>query len=383
MKLELVKVKDLILDPRNARLHNKKNLEAIEGSFKDFQQQKNIVINQENVVVAGNGTVMAAIASGTEDLFAYRTPLDKAKQKAFALADNRTAELATWDDKVLNEILEELKAEEYAVDDIGFDLDEFGLAKNEGLTEDDAVPEVAQNVHSVNRGDIWQLGNHRLMCGDSTAKGDVEKLMAGEKADMVFTDPPYGMNLDTDYSKLPSTKAKGNKKYSAIVGDNQPFDPSLILSVFSDCSEIILFGADYYAEHLPQGSWYVWDKRVTENFDAMIGSAFELAWSKRKHKREIARFNNTLFSGEAEARNKVHPTQKPTKLIEWFLERIKGKILVDLFLGSGSTLIACEKTNRKCYGMEIDPHYCSVIIERWQQFTGNTAKLVSKTDGKP
>jgi DNA modification methylase len=215
---------------------------------------------------------------------------------------------------------------------------------------------------------------HILMCGDSTSKDDVDRLMDGEKADMVFTDPPYGMNLDTDYSKLPDTNRMGKAKtFKSVHGDDNEFNPTFILEYFDYCNEILLFGADYYAKYLPQGSWYVWDKRCDENFDKMIGSAFELCWSKSKHKREIARFNNTLFSGEIEAKNKVHPTQKPTKMFEWFFERIKGNVVVDLFLGSGSTLIACEKTNRKCYGSEIDPHYCSVIIKRWQDFTGEVA----------
>lgn len=239
----------------------------------------------------------------------------------------------------------------------------------EGKTDEDAVPETAPAVTKL--GDIWTLGSHRLMCGDSTDSEQVARLMNGEKADMVFTDPPYGMNLDTDYSKLPSTKKSGNKTYNKVIGDDKEFDPKIIIDL---ADEVIAFGADYYADKLPKGgSWYVWDKRVTENFDAMIGSAFELAWSKKKHKREIARFNNTLFSGESEAKNKVHPTQKPTKLIEWFFNKIKCHIVVDLFLGSGSTLIACEKTNRKCYGMELDTKYCDIIIKRWQDFTGKQA----------
>ena len=130
-----------------------------------------------------------------------------------------------------------------------------------------------------------------------------------------------------------------------------------------------MFGADYYADKLPKGgSWYVWDKRVDEKFDRMIGSGFELAWSKMKHKREIARFNNTLFSGESEAKDKVHPTQKPTKMIAWFFERVKGNNVIDLFLGSGSTLIACEQTDRTCYGMELDEKYLDVIRKRWAKY---------------
>mgnify|MGYP003473676611 FL=1 len=200
----------------------------------------------------------------------------------------------------------------------------------------------------------------------------VEKLMNGEKADMVFTDPPYGMELDTDYSKMPSTKKEGNKNYDKIKGDNDDFSSELINTIFScfnDCKEVFIWGADYFAELLPnknKGSWMVWDKRVDENFDKMIGSAFELCWSKSKHQRKIARINNTLFSGEQDAKNKVHPTQKPIKLVTFFFDNWgkKNDLVADLYLGSGSTMVASNQLKRKCYGMELDPKYCDVIVRR-------------------
>jgi DNA modification methylase len=206
--------------------------------------------------------------------------------------------------------------------------------------------------------------------------------MNGKKADMVFTDPPYGMSLDTDYSKMPSTKELGNKNYNKVIGDNNDFSPDLIHTVFACfdyCKEIFMWGADYYAEYLPHknnGSWIVWDKRCDEKFDKMIGSGFELCWSKAKHKRMLARINNTLFSGEADARNKVHPTQKPIKLVLWFFDYFSlkdKKNVVDLYGGSGSTLIASEKVGKNSFLMELDPNYCDVIIKRWQEFTGKIA----------
>jgi DNA modification methylase len=231
---------------------------------------------------------------------------------------------------------------------------------------------------------------HRLLCGDSTDKSDVDRLMAGEKADMVFTDPPYGIDLDTDYSKMSnpifSKRDKKNRttekrKYNPIMNDNILLDiNNVVLERFPQCKEIFIFGGDYF--DLPKsGSWIVWDKSVDEKYDKMFGSSFELCWSKSKHKRLIARIQWRSFFGVSDDTNskgknaKVHPTQKPAVLAEWFFERWgKNKtLIIDLFLGSGSTLIACEKTNRNCYGMEIDPHYCSVIIKRWQEFTGKEA----------
>ena len=217
---------------------------------------------------------------------------------------------------------------------------------------------------------------HRIMCGDSTDENDVAKLMAGEKADMVYTDPPYGMNLDTDYSSMP-----GGKKHKKVEGDHNNFDAKTILHQFSYCQEIFLFGADYYAHSIPQnsGSWVVWDKcrekGIDSDWSGKFGSEFELCWSKNKNKRIICQklAANGYFAVKDE--KKVHPTQKPVKLAEWFFDKWgKDKnLIVDLFLGSGSTLIACEKTGRRLFGMELDEHYMSVIIKRWEDYTGKTA----------
>ena len=224
------------------------------------------------------------------------------------------------------------------------------------------------------------------MCGDSTKESDVDKLMNGEKADMVFTDPPYGMNLDTDYTDMNSKfkGSKGGNKYNKVIGDNNDFKPELITTIFKNfdyCKEVFIWGADYFAEYIENknnGSWIVWDKRLDESADKMYGSCFEMCWSKNKHKREIARIKWAgIFGMEKEHdKKRVHPTQKPMLLTEWFFNKWgKGlSIIVDLYLGSGSTLIACEKTNRICYGMELDTKYCDVIIERWEQFTGQKAK---------
>jgi len=257
-------------------------------------------------------------------------------------------------------------------------------------TGDDDIPEKVKTITKL--GDLWELGDHRLLCGDSTEAETVAKLMDGKKADMVFTDPPYGMNLDTDYSKMPSTKKEGNKKYSTINGDGKDFTPDLINTIFDNfgyCKEIFLFGADYYSEYLKdknKGSWVVWDKRVEEKFDRMIGSGFELCWSKAKHKRMLARINNTLFSGDPEARNKLHPTQKPTKLVNWFFEyySLSNKIIiVDLYIGSGTTILSCEINNKKCYGIEIDPHYCDVTVQRYRNWCeDNDREPIIKRNGK-
>ncbi len=208
MKIEQISVDKLSTDPKNARKHDAKNIAAIKGSLTKFGQQKPIVVSADGIVVAGNGTLEAARALGWPTIAAHRTELTGADLTAYALADNRSGELAEWDAGVLGGLLTDLLAIDFDLGAIGFD--EEDLARlidgpvNEGLTDDDAIPE---NVETrCKPGDLWVLGNHRLLCGDSTNVQHVERLMCGEKADMLFTDPPYGIDLDTDYTALKSKR---------------------------------------------------------------------------------------------------------------------------------------------------------------------------------
>jgi len=222
----------------------------------------------------------------------------------------------------------------------------------------------------VTTGQVWQLGRHRLACGDCEDRTLASRLLGEDKPIMLLNDPPYGMALDTDYSKLPSTKPEGNKIYTPMHADNILFQYK---DFGLDCAEEFWFGADYYRKSLPDGgSWLVWDKRVEEKFDAMFGSAFELIWSKIKHKREIIRCNNTLFSGEKEAKNKLHPTIKPLKVIAWIVTRYseEGDTIADFYAGSGTTILACERNNRTCVAIEIEPKYIAVALQRWTDETG-------------
>ena len=385
MKIETTPIDKLVPYVNNARTHSPEQVDQIAASIKEFGFNNPVLIDKKNVIIAGHGRVMAARKLELKEVPTVRLEhLTETQKKAFILADNKIAMNAGWDEELLALELKDL-------DDVMFDLNLTGFDGKEldeliqpepvaGLTDEDEVPEAP--VEPVTKtGDLWILGNHRLLCGDSTKPEDVERLMDGRKADMVFTDPPYGMRLDADYSKMPVSPSGAKPiKHRNIKGDHDDFSEELIQTIFTSfdyCEDIFICGADYFCEIFPNknsGSWIVWDKRVTENFDRMIGSAFELIWSKKKRKREIARINNTLYSGEADAKCKVHPTQKPLKLYDWIFERVSGhKFVADLFLGSGSTLIACEKTNRKCYGMELDEHYCDVIIKRWQDFTGKEA----------
>jgi DNA modification methylase len=285
----------------------------------------------------------------------------------------------------------DLNFDEIALPDTVIDFtDQSGeIAETEG---DDESPEVDEKSEPVSkRGEMYELGNSILMCGDSTNAEDVARLMGGEKADLVFTDPPYGMGLDTDYSVMENEKSTlGKKKGKTYAqGNVDNFSPELITTVFENfgyCKEIFLWGADYFAELLEdknEGSWIVWDKRDNnEQFDKMYGSMFELCWSKNKHKREIARVRWCgVFGTETEFdKKRYHPTQKPIKLIEWFLTKYaeKGELCVDLYGGSGSTLIGCEKNGLRCRTMELDPFYCDVIRKRYTLYAKqNGLKITS------
>lgn len=270
----------------------------------------------------------------------------------------------------------------------GFDID-WGIDLDDdepGEVQEDDYDAEPPEEPKAKLGDIYQLGRHRLMCGDSTKSEDVERLMDGAKADMVLSDPPYGMKLDTDFSGAVGSigrngGTRGNK-YEKVIGDNDDFTPELISTFFDnlDCSEMFLFGADYYAELLPRkndGSWLVWDKRKESQADA-IGSEFELIWSKQRHKRRVLRhdwFGFLSSQNAKDAQHRVHPTQKPVTLLCDIIQQWGGglKNVIDLFGGSGSTLIACEQLDRTCYMMELSPAYVDVIIDRWEKFTGETA----------
>ena len=243
-------------------------------------------------------------------------------------------------------------------------------------------------------GDLYILGEHRLLCGDSTDIVAVEKLMNGEKADMVFADPPYGMNLDTDFSDNWGQKsARGGrldlkdqetKNHRRVIGDGKEFDFLTSYALFEYCGEQFWWGADYYCQQIPKDcGWLVWDKTGGNESLTNVGfnANFELVWSKQKHKRDLIKHTWKGVAGmKKEDGSRVHPTQKPVGLAEHFVKAWskENANIVDIFGGSGSTLIACEKTNRKCFMMEIDPHYCDVIIDRWCKYTGKKAILLTK-----
>lgn len=342
-----------------------------------FPQDAEIVIERQCDPPTQAGTVAEGYVLAWGERHKYREvdwPSDR--EEAANIAANRHG--GEWEDEKLGQILADLDEDLRKL--TGFSDDEIdrlaGCPPDTG--DPDAVPEPPK-VAKTKRGELWILGEHRVLCGDATDRADVVRLMAGEKADMVFTDPPYGMDLDTDYSKLVSPQAAKlknkvlGKKYAPVIGDDTPYDPRPLLATFESTKEVFLWGGDYYHLRLPdEGCFLVWDKS-SEAADEMIGSSYELCWSKQKHKKAPARiFYRGAFGAQAADGERCHPTQKPVRLAEWFFERWgkETRIVWDGYLGSGSTLIACEKTQRRCFGMEIEPQYIDVILNRWATFAG-------------
>ena len=375
-------------NPNNPRIIKDDKFKKLVKSIKEFPEMlelRPIVVNEDMVVLGGNMRLKACREAGLDKVPIIKASnLTQEQQKEFIIKDN--VGFGEWDWNDLANNWEAEKLEEWGLDIPGFEAEVL-----EAEEDDFEVPDGGIETDIV-LGDLFEIGEHRLLCGDSTDSDQVAKLMNGEKADMVFTDPPYGMKLDADYSDMDSKfkGSKGGNKYDKVIGDNDDFKPELINTIFAsfnNCKEIFIWGADYFAELLPnknEGSWIVWDKRLDESADKMYGSTFELCWSKSKHKREIARIKWAgIFGMEKEdTKTRQHPTQKPTLLAEWFFNKWgkENELIADLYLGSGTTMVASHQLKRKCYGMELDPKYCQVIIDRMKKLDSS---LVIKKNGLP
>jgi DNA modification methylase len=383
------KLSDLIPWEENPRTHSPEEAQRIENAITQFGYSQLIEIDPNYNLIDGHQRtpimqLMEQFGDGKIEARMSSRPFSTDERKKYMILKHETA-MGHWDESFGNL---------YKFDE----LKEWGVDKktiqNWGVEEPEKSKPPAPQInraeelrdkYNVELGQLWQLGDHRIICGDCTDAQVVDRLMAGEKADMVFTDPPYGMDLDTDYSNIKgSSKAKiqgrGGNKYAPVIGDNKDYDPRPVMEIYKDVEEQFWWGADYYSERIPnknKGSWFVWDKRGGEDADKIIGSCFELCWSKIKHKRGIARIKWMGAFGYSDARDRKHPTQKPIALVEWFLERFTGNIIADPYAGSGTTLVACENLNRQCRAVEISPGYVAVAIERWHKMTNIQPKLIS------
>jgi hypothetical protein len=373
MKIKTVAIGSISQDPANLRKHGERNIDAIVASLRKFGQQHPIVIDSKGIILSGNGRYMAAVKLGWSDIKVVESSLTGSAATAYAIADNRTAELAEWDTTALAETLRALQSEEFDTTAAGYTDGEIDalveglgselLGADKEIVEDE-IPEPP--VDPITRaGDLWILGEHRVLCGDSTKAADVARLMDGVKAGCLITDPPYG--IDWQGSNASTLKWEG------IQNDTGQLD---LLPILSSYDVVVSFGANCYPHQLPhRGRWIVWDKRVNENADKMIGSPFELAWSSKSSGFDkIYRvMHGGVVNADGHNARREHPTQKPIKLLAAVIKDFAEGLILDLFLGSGTTLLAAQQLNRKCYGMEISPQYCDVIVKRWENLTGMVA----------
>lgn len=387
--LEIVEksISELIPYVNNSRTHSDEQITQVASSIQEFGFTNPILIDEKGSIIAGHGRLMAARKLSLESVpTILLSGLTEAQKKAYVIADNQLALNAGWDLDLLKVEMENLQELNFDLDLLGFD-DEFidGLLEPEeaeGLTDEDAAPEVPEDPVTV-EGDIWLLGDHRLMCGDSTSIDAVEGLMAGHKADVLFTDPPYGIDFK------PQRGTHDRILNDAL--DDHAFDDFLD-GVFS--SAIAVMKPDTYAF-----VWTGWAKLgcfekalrkvfTIQSFHVWVKNNFGIGYySRPKHEPFYLCLNGKpVYPSKAPAdvweAKKVHKTihscEKPVSLIVDILDTYhKNSVTLDLFGGSGSTLIACEKTNRNAFLMELDPKYCDVIIKRWQEFTGNKAMLES------
>ena len=384
LKIEYKKIDSLIPYARNSRTHSNEQISQIASSIKEFGWTNPILIDETGSIIAGHGRVLAASKLNfTEAPTITLAGLTEAQKRAYVIADNSLALNAGWDLEMLKIEIEDLKEFDFDISLLGFDeefLDKIIEPEQiEGLTDEDAIPDVPYEP-ITKLGDIYLLGNHRLMCGDSTSIDAVDKLVNSTKIDLCYTDPLYGINEKGDRSKRGGL-AQGNKlkdfKDDTI---DYAVEAYQIVEGALNIPRQVWWGANYYCHALPQSNnWFVWDKRVEEK-QKDTQSDCELAWVKSKWSsvRIFRHLWKGLIKGSEHGQKRVHPTQKPVALAEWSFDYFKEvNTVLDLFGGSGSTLIACEKTNRSCFMMEFEPHYCDVIVKRWEDFTGKRAQLIN------
>jgi len=402
MKISQRQVTDLIPYAKNSRTHSDAQVAQIAASIKEFGWTNPILVDGSNGIIAGHGRLMAARKLGMTDVPVIElSGMTDTQKKAYIIADNQLALTSGWETSLLSIELEELKTEGFNLDILGFDQKELDAILTpeivEGLTDEDAVPDVP-NEPKTKLGDIYILGNHRLMCGDSTSIDAVEKLMDGEKASLVVTDPPWNVAYGTNLAN----NAQGYKARE-IMNDNFATDKEwedFLTGTFTCINLVTLPGCPIYCV-MGASEWPAVDKALrTAGFhwsSTIIWAKDTLVLSRKDYhtqyepiwygwKSDAARIwtvqdrkQSDLWQCDRPKRSDLHPTTKPVELIERAVlnSSNQGVIVFEPFGGSGSTLIACEKTGRKNRSMELDPKYCDVIVKRWEDFTGKKAELIS------
>lgn len=384
---------------KNARTHPPEQIALLAQLLKKYGPDQHIVVDERREILKGHGRRLSSIAAGlTHYPVVQRHGLSEAEKLAMRIADNQIALLAGWDANLIRGEVVSLKTAGYDIALLGFpevQLRAWSISVGPIAAQDpEAVPEPPKNPIS-RRGDIWILGRHRMMCGDSCDVSDVRRLTAGIVPDIANCDPPYGIKVVK--GALGAGKVGGGKphpfagKNGSVMARKEIIAPGIYAPIIGDDTietavksygvllelkvpVIAMWGANYYANALPNSRcWLIWDKENTSSFaDA------ELAWTNQD---AIVRLIRHQWSGLIKAserrERRVHPTQKPVALSEWVIDILapKSKTAIDLFMGSGAMLIACERKSIACYGVEMAEPYCDVIVERWENFVGADATL--------
>jgi DNA modification methylase len=357
MQIKEMKISEIKANPNNPRLIKDDKFAKLVKSIKEFPEMlklRPIVVNDDMIVLGGNMRLKACKEAGLKVIPVIKaSELSEEQQREFIIKDN--VGFGEWDWEMLGNEWEEDKLEEW-----GLDLPDMSVTNLEAEEDDFDVPDGGIETDIV-QGDLFEIGDHRLLCGDSTDSDAVAKLMNGEKADML-TDPPYGIDINMNMGRL-----KGQpKKFEEKNWDKSVPDFFYLLELFENK---IIWGGNYFADRLPvTKDWLCWSKK-TKGLDF---AEFELAWTNTG---KNARILEHHWSGE----KKLHPTMKPVPVIAWCLEYLHSKNIFDPFLGSGSTMVAAHQLNRKCYGMELDPKYCQVIVDRMRKLD---SALIIKRNGE-
>lgn len=388
-----VEVSALIPYINNAKKHSDEQVDKIAASIREFGFLNPVLIDKNLNIIAGHGRVMAAKKLGLQTVpCAFIEGLSEAQRKAYILADNRLGELAEWDMELVNLELEGL-------DELGFDTDLTGFDFNPEPEEpeqeiiEDEVPEEVET--RCKPGDLWKLGEHRLICGDSTDINVVEKLMGDQKADMLLTDPPY--NVDYEGKTKDALKIKNDKM------DNDTFR-QFLRDAFNCANSVMRGGAVFYIWHADsegynfRGACADNDWKVREcliwHKNTMVLGRQDYQWKHEpclygwkdgaSHLWASDRKQTTILNFDKPARSELHPTMKPVGLFAYQISNNthEGDNVLDLFCGSGTTLVACEQLKRRCFAVELDPKYADVIIQRWENLTGQTAELIQSETEK-
>jgi len=389
MEIKTVKISELRPHPKNPRVHPDSAIDKLVRSIKEYGWTNPILVSADGYVIAGHARLKAAEKAGISEVPVIYLPLEGAKAEAYLITDNRLQDETDWDLPKLKDLLQELDTGEFDLELTGFDMDEIEDLMTQfhvpGEIIEDEVPEPPEEP-ITKPGDLWLLGRHRLLCGDATVAADVERLMDGKKADMVFTDPPYGVEY-TGGLQFKDGEVEKNNRQMIKNDESDDIYTEVIPVIASICNgPCYTWFAGTKASKLYTAveavgdihSLIIWVKNGgygALNANYKLKHETCLYWKPKGKKLNFVgpTTETTIWEICKDGVNKLHPTQKPVELAAKAIKNHSAGLVVDLFGGSGSTLIACEQLNRTCYMMELDPVYCDVIIKRWENFTGQKA----------